>query len=224
MLKQKLIAEIERRNNVRLPSDRLFIGFARRAAPYKRSDLIFSEPEKIIPLLESGKLCLIFAGKAHPNDLTGKTIIANIYEMSQKYPNSIVFIQNYDMDIGKLLTQGCDVWLNNPIRPLEASGTSGMKAAMNGVLNLSILDGWWPECCVHGVNGWQIGGGYEGDECDEIDSRSLYSVLFEEVIPVYYDDRRKWLEMMYASIEAAQKNFSAARMLDDYVEKIYNHK
>ncbi len=141
--------------------------------------------------------------------------------MSEIYPESVIFLQNYDMKIGRLLTRGCDVWLNNPIRPMEASGTSGMKAAMNGVLNLSVLDGWWPEGCVHGINGWQIGDGYEGKDCDKIDSDSLYDTLLKEVIPTFYDDRQNWLEMMRASIEMSQLKFSAARMLDDYHNLLY---
>ena len=154
--KVALIDEIKRRNGVCLDPEKLLIGFARRAAPYKRSDLIFTEMKRIAPLLETGRVQLVFSGKAHPNDMQGKQIVANLYKMTKLFPQSVVFLENYDMEIGKLLTRGCDVWLNNPIRPMEASGTSGMKAAMNGVLNLSILDGWWPEGCVHGVNGWQI--------------------------------------------------------------------
>ncbi|HBK69475.1 MAG TPA: alpha-glucan family phosphorylase, partial [Firmicutes bacterium] len=112
--------------------------------------------------------------------------------------------------------------LNNPRRPQEASGTSGMKAAMNGVLNFSVLDGWWPEGCIHGVNGWQIGGGYEGKDQDKVDRDSLYRVLLEEVIPTYYHNREKWFEMMKASINMSQWKFSATRMLKDYYQKLYN--
>lgn len=219
--KQELIEEISTRNGVKLNADALLIGFARRAAPYKRSDLIFTDKDIIEPLLKEGKLQLVFSGKAHPNDLVGKEIVSNLYKMSQTYPSSVVFLQNYDMKIGKLVTRGCDVWLNNPIRPMEASGTSGMKAAMNGVLNLSVLDGWWPEGCVHGVTGWQIGDGYEGEDCDKTDVESLYKVLLEEVIPTYYDNRKKWVEMMAASIEMSQWNFSAARMVQDYYKLMY---
>ena len=143
------------------------------------------------------------------------------YEGLIKYPNSIVFLQNYDMKIGKIITRGCDIWLNNPIRPMEASGTSGMKAAMNGVLNCSVLDGWWPEGCEHGVTGWQIGGGYEGPDADRVDSESLYKVLLEEIIPTYYDNRDKWKEMMRNSIEMSHWNFSAERMVLDYYDKMY---
>ncbi|NLJ40854.1 MAG: alpha-glucan family phosphorylase [Clostridiales bacterium] len=219
--KGELIEEIYRRNGIRLSDDALTIGFGRRAAPYKRSDLIFTKREKIEPLFAEGKLQIIFSGKAHPNDLEGKKIVSNLYAMSQRYPQNVIFIQNYDMQIGRLLTSGCDVWLNNPIRPMEASGTSGMKAAMNGVLNLSVLDGWWPEGCIHGINGWQIGDGYEGKEHDRIDSESLYKVLLEEVIPTFYDNPAKWQEMMRASIEMSQWKFSAARMVEDYYKLMY---
>ncbi|MBA2134157.1 alpha-glucan family phosphorylase, partial [Capillibacterium thermochitinicola] len=148
--KREMIAEIYRRNGVQLDEEVLTIGFARRAAPYKRGNLIFTKPEVIGEYLESGKLQIILSGKAHPNDLTGKDIVAEMYRMSKRYPKSVVFLEDYDIKIGRLLTRGCDVWLNNPRRPQEASGTSGMKAAMNGVLNFSVLDGWWPEGCVHG--------------------------------------------------------------------------
>ena len=199
----------------------LTIGFARRAAPYKRSGLIFRDGEVIEPMLKGGKLQIIFSGKAHPNDLAGKEIIAGLYEMSRLYPDSVIFLQNYDMKIGKLLTRGCDIWLNNPVRPMEASGTSGMKAAMNGVLNLSVLDGWWPEGCVHGVNGWQIGDGYEGGDCDRVDAEALYRVLIHEAMPIFYNNKEKWAEMMRASIEMSQWRFSAARMMEEYYGLMY---
>ncbi|MDR1061863.1 MAG: alpha-glucan family phosphorylase [Clostridiales bacterium] len=220
--KARLIGEIESRNGVRFDPHKLLIGFARRAAPYKRSDLIFRDAAKIEPLLESGKVQLVFSGKAHPNDMVGKAIVSNLSSAAKKYPGSVAFLQNYDMEIGRLLTRGCDVWLNNPIRPLEASGTSGMKAAMNGVLNFSVLDGWWPEGCAHGENGWQIGGGYEGDDCDDVDAKALYGVLLGEILPTYYDDRGKWLSMMRGSIGMSERKFSAARMLDDYAGRLYS--
>ncbi len=219
--KREMIAEIENRNGVKLNENILTIGFGRRAAPYKRGDLIFSNKTIIDPLLKEGKLQIIFSGKAHPNDLAGKEIVANLYKMAVLYPQSVIFLQNYEMRIGKLLTRGCDVWLNNPIRPLEASGTSGMKAAMNGVLNFSVLDGWWPEGCIHGVNGWQIGDGYEGKDQDKVDAESLYQVLLEEIIPTYYIHRDQWVGMMYASIEMSRERFSAARMVRDYYERMY---
>ncbi len=219
--KREMIAEIERRNGVKLNENVLTIGFARRAAPYKRGDLIFRRPEVIEPLLREGKLQLIFSGKAHPNDLTGKGIITRLYEMAQRFPGQIVFLQNYDMKIGKLLTRGCDVWLNNPIRPMEASGTSGMKAAMNGVLNFSVLDGWWPEGCEHGVNGWQIGDGNYHPDQDGADADALYYVLGNDILPTYYGNRAQWTAMMRASIAMASWRFSAARMVEEYYRRLY---
>ena len=174
------------------------------------------------PLLKEGRLQLIFSGKAHPNDLGGKEIVAKMAQMAKRYPQAIVFLQNYDMEIGALLTRGCDIWLNTPLRPMEASGTSGMKAAMNGVLNFSILDGWWPEGCEHGVNGWQIGDGKQFEKGqDEHDSQSLYQVLFEEILPVYEQNQDRWAQMMKASIAMASEQFSAARMVREYYERMY---
>lgn len=219
--KRELLDEVQIRTGVRLNEESLLIGFGRRAAPYKRSDFIFRDPEVIEPLLKSGRIQIIFSGKAHPQDDTGKAIVTNLVAMARRYPNSVVFLENYDMKIGRLLTRGCDVWLNNPRRPMEASGTSGMKAAMNGVLNLSILDGWWPEGCVHGVNGWQIGDAYEGPDQDERDLKSLYRVLLEEVVPTFYENRTKWVQMMKASIDMSHQQFAGERMLEEYYRLMY---
>lgn len=218
--KRLLIHEIEKRNGVKLSEDKLLIGFARRAASYKRADLIFRNDSIIKPLLEQGKVQLVFAGKAHPQDGIGKDIVSRTVANAKRYPNCVVFVENYDMQIGRLLTQGCDVWLNNPQRPLEACGTSGMKAAMNGVLNFSVLDGWWPEGCEHGVNGWQIGNAYEGAHQDEHDLKSLYHTLTSEVIPTYYQHKDKWEQMMRASIKMADY-FSSHRMVEEYFELLY---
>ncbi len=219
--KKRLLKEIQNRTGAHLNPDNIVIGFARRAAPYKRSDLIFYNRDLIKPLLDKGEVQLVFSGKAHPNDGAGKDIVKRIVAMSKRYPNSVVFLENYDMKIGKLLTRGCDVWLNNPRRPMEASGTSGMKAAMNGVLNLSVLDGWWPEGCEHGINGWQIGDKYEGLGQDEYDAQSLYRTLFEEVLPTYYKDRTKWMSMMRSSIDMSHQ-FSAHRMVKEYYQLMYD--
>ncbi|GFR34962.1 alpha-glucan family phosphorylase [Thermobrachium celere] len=226
-IKKELIEFVEKRTGVKLDADKLLIGFSRRAAPYKRSNLIFTDEKLIAPYLESGKIQIIFAGKAHPNDYTGKGIIADIIKYVKKYPNSVVFLENYDMEIGAMLTRGCDIWLNNPRRPQEASGTSGMKAAMNGVLNCSILDGWWPEACNHGVNGWQFGDGKGVDdfetleELDAHDAKCLYEVLLNEVVPTYYENKTKWAEMMRESIKSTQEKFSAARMVKEYYDLMY---
>lgn len=225
--KEALIDFVYERNGVKLAADKLLIGFSRRAAPYKRSNLIFTDKAIIEPLLREGKIQIVFSGKAHPLDDTGKKIVENIVNMSKEYPNSVVFLENYDMTIGRMLTRGSDVWLNNPRRPLEASGTSGMKAAMNGVLNCSILDGWWPEACNHGVNGWQFGDGKSVDdfntleELDEHDLKALYKVLLEEVLPTYYENREKWVEMMKSSILSTKDYFSVKRMLEEYYGKMY---
>ncbi|MGM0436674.1 MAG: alpha-glucan family phosphorylase [Bacillota bacterium] len=220
--KQELIDYIKRKNAVSLRNDRLTIGFARRAANYKRPDLIFRKPEIIGEYLDNNKIQIIFSGKAHPEDDNGKEMVANLVRMSQKYPESVTFIEDYDIEVGKLLTKGVDVWLNNPRKPQEASGTSGMKAAMNGVLNLSILDGWWPEICEHGINGWQFGDGYVGENQDQHDLDSLYNVLLEEVVPTYYENKEKWIEMMQASIDSTYDRFSAKNMLEKYYEKLYS--
>jgi alpha-glucan phosphorylases len=218
--KRRMVAEIANRTSVPLREDVLTLGFARRAATYKRSDLIFRAPETVEPWLREGKLQLIFSGKAHPNDMQGKAIIANLVEKAKEYPNSVVFLQDYDMNIGRMLTRGCDVWLNNPVRPMEACGTSGMKAAMNGVLNCSTLDGWWPEGFVSGKTGWQIGDGYEGADVDANDLASLIATLRDDILP-RYADRAAWLAMMRNSILMASEQFSAQRMLDEYYERLY---
>lgn len=223
-LKRECIDFVRERTGVELDPDALLIGFARRAAPYKRSDLLFRDPKIIEPLLKSRKVQIIFSGKAHPQDVTGKEIVANLVKMTKKYPESVVFLENYDITIGKMLTRGTDIWLNNPQRPLEASGTSGMKAAMNGILNVSTLDGWWPEVCEDGVNGWQFGDGYEGKGQDEHDLKALYKVLLEEVIPTYYENRAKWIKMMRASIETTSEKFSATRMVQEYYDRLYTVK
>jgi starch phosphorylase len=216
--KDEMVAEIERRQRVRLDPESLFIGFARRAAGYKRSDFILRDVKRLERLLETHRVALVFSGKAHPDDGIGKSIVANMVRAQEQYPGRIVFVENYDMSVARLLTRGCDVWLNNPIRPLEASGTSGMKVAMNGGLNLSILDGWWPEGCVHGVNGWAIGGTDAGDDARDLDA--LHEVLNKEVLPAWAD-RPGWVKMMQASIAMGVEHFSADRMVRDYFERLY---
>ena len=225
-VKKELIEFISKRTGVLLAADKLLIGFSRRAAPYKRSDLIFTKEEIISPLLRSGKIQIVFSGKAHPLDDIGKKIVENLVLMMKKYPNSVVFLENYDMTIGRMLTRGSDIWLNNPRRPLEASGTSGMKAAMNGVLNCSILDGWWPEACIDGVNGWQFGDAVglddlSPDELDKHDMQALYDTLINRVMATYYENREKWVEMMKESIKITSYEFSVERMLDEYYNKMY---
>jgi starch phosphorylase len=222
--KKALVSFIQKRNGVKLDVNKLIIGFSRRAVAYKRSDLIFRDPKIIEPLLKSQKVQLVFSGKAHPLDDAGKAIVANLVAMSKKYPNSVVFLTDYDMTIGAALTRGADVWLNNPVRPKEASGTSGMKASMNGVLNLSILDGWWPEACEHGVNGWQFGDALELEDAaaqDIHDMNGLYKVLTEDVVPTFYENKPKWHKMMRKSVRSTHEQFSVKRMLEEYYELLY---
>ncbi|SJZ51575.1 alpha-glucan family phosphorylase [Selenihalanaerobacter shriftii] len=224
--KQELIDYVKENNGANMDINSIIIGFARRAAPYKRSELIFRDAEAIDPLLRDGKVQLVFSGKAHPNDQNGKDIVQNLVKMDRKYKDSVVFLENYDMEIARKLVKGSDVWLNNPRRPLEASGTSGMKAAMNGVLNLSVVDGWLAEGPQHGVSGWLIDEAlheeYNHLSEDERDLKALYKIIYDEVIPTYYDNRAKWKEMMKASIDMSQWKFSAQRMVEEYYERMYN--
>jgi starch phosphorylase len=225
-LKEELINYIRENNGAELDPNSLIIGFARRAAPYKRSELIFRNADAIDPLLKAGKVQLVFSGKAHPNDETGKDIVQNLVKMDQKYKDSVVFLENYDMEIARKLVKGSDVWLNNPRRPLEASGTSGMKAAMNGVLNLSVVDGWFAEGPEHGVSGWLIDEvlkeEYNHLSEDKRDLKALYKVIYDEIIPTYYDDHNNWKKMMKASIDMSHWQFSAQRMVQEYYERMYN--
>lgn len=226
-IKSELIDFVADKTGTELDKDKLLIGFARRAAPYKRADLIFSDLEKIRPYFEKGEIQIIFSGKAHPLDDTGKALAEKLVEMTKEFPDSVVFLEDYDMEIGRMLTRGVDVWLNNPRRPKEASGTSGMKAAMNGILNVSILDGWWPEACEHGVNGWQFGDAFESKDIekqDEHDLEALYEVLLEEVLPTYYDNKDKWKNMMKESIASTIKRFNAKVMIENYYQMMYSEK
>ena len=203
----------------RPPSDdMLIVGFARRAAGYKRNDLILRDDARLGRLLEEGRVAFVFAGKAHPDDERGREIVAAIVRAARAHPGGVTFLENYDMALGRLLTRGSDVWLNNPVRPLEASGTSGMKAAMNGGLNLSILDGWWPEACENGVNGWAIGEGSSSD--DERDAAFALDTLQREVLPAW-SDRERWGRMMAASVRMATERFTSDRMVNEYFERLY---
>lgn len=208
------------------------IAFARRFATYKRATLLFRDPERLYRLLTSNDrpVQLIFSGKAHPHDVPGKNLIKSIVHFASQpeVRSRIVFLENYDISIARYLVAGSDLWLNTPRRPMEASGTSGMKAAMNGVLNCSILDGWWAEA-YDPTLGWAIGSGedYEDEEeQDEIESKLLYDLLEREIIPTYYDrgrDRlpRHWIHRMKESMGRVGKQFSSHRMLMEYAERFY---
>ena len=227
-MKGELLGEVVRCTGVHLAADKLLIGFARRAAAYKRADLILGDDRSLDRLFEQG-VQIVYSGKAHPRDLSGKALVGRLLDAAKRHPRQVVFLENYDMRVGALMTRGADIWLNNPRRPLEASGTSGMKAAMNGVPNLSVLDGWWPEGCVHGVTGWKIGDPDPADDAfdekdaarvDKRDRELLHGVLEREVLPAYAQ-RARWLDLMRASIAMSQWRFSSDRQVEDYVAKVY---
>jgi len=210
----------------------LTIGFARRYATYKRADLIFKDEERLKRILNNSEkpVQIIFAGKAHPADKPGQEIIKRIYEYSRKpeFHNKIIILENYDMHMARHLVSGVDIWLNNPRRPREASGTSGQKAGMNGALNFSALDGWWVEG-YNGKNGWAIGDNRDYDDLelqDRIDSVSIYNQLEKQIIPMYYENTNEkfskhWVEKMKESIKSVTSFFNTSRMLKEYTQKLY---
>jgi starch phosphorylase len=210
----------------------LTICFARRFATYKRGNLLFRDPERLLRLIRDNEhpIQLIFAGKAHPHDMPGKELIREIIHFADKYDVSsrIVFVENYDITVAKYLTSGGDVWLNTPRRPMEASGTSGMKAAINGVLNCSIMDGWWDEAYTPDV-GWSIGHGeqYLDEKLqDDIESNALYDLLERDIIPMFYDRGRdglprEWIKMMKDSMREIGQSMSFHRTLMDYSNNFY---
>lgn len=202
-----------------LSEETIIIGFARRFATYKRSLLLFQDMERLERLVQQidRPVAFLFAGKAHPADLPGQELIRRIWEFSRQpaFQGRIFLLENYDMEMAKHLVSGVDVWLNTPIKPMEASGTSGQKAAVNGVLNCSVLDGWWNEG-YNGKNGWAIPG-----EHDETDADTLYRLLEEEMIPLYYSDRSSWIQMMKESIRSLTPVFSTSCMLAEYWGKLY---
>ena len=215
-----------------LRPDVLTIGFARRFATYKRATLIFRDPERLRRILNNPDrpVQIIFAGKAHPADGPGKSMIEQVYRFSRSdgFRGKVVFLENYDIDMARYLVSGTDLWLNNPIRPHEASGTSGQKAALNGQPNCSILDGWWAEG-FDGKNGWAIGEGreYHDPEIrDEADSLSLYSIIEEEIVPMYYDRGvdgipHAWIAFMKDAIRSCAPAFSMKRMVKEYTRRYY---
>jgi starch phosphorylase len=192
--------------------ERLTIGFARRFATYKRAGLVFSELERLLAL----PVQIVVAGKAHPQDAPGKDVMQRIVELSRDpgVAGRVVFLENYDLTLARAIIPGCDIWLNTPRRPYEASGTSGMKAAVNGVPNLSVLDGWWAEAYSPAV-GWAL----EGLD-DAADSAELYRVLETEVVPAF-DDRERWVALMKSSIAELAPRFSMQRAVIEYTERYY---
>ncbi|MCC7430318.1 alpha-glucan family phosphorylase, partial [bacterium] len=217
--KTELLDYVNAQTQAGIEENCLLIGFARRAATYKRAALLFKDAERLAKI-GSKKLAIVYAGKAHPKDSDGKELIEKVVSEAKKiFENvTVVYLENYNIWLGRLITAGVDVWLNTPQRPNEASGTSGMKAALNGIPNLSILDGWWAEACKNEVNGWAIGDDRNSD--DETDANLLYDLLEEKVLPTYYENREKWLSLMKEAIVTAA-DFTAQRMVSDYCRLSY---
>jgi len=227
--KKILIQYVNHETNRGMDVDVFTIGFARRAATYKRGDLLFQDIERLKKVSsKAGLLQVIFAGKAHPQDHGGKEIIRHIFQINNLLKNSlrIAYLQNYDIALGKMMTAGVDLWLNTPQPPLEASGTSGMKAALNGIPSLSILDGWWIEGHIEGVTGWAIGEDGRGDGSvndRSKDAVSLYDKLEHVIIPMFYNERERFINMMCHSIAINGSFFNTHRMIQQYVLNAYFH-
>ncbi len=225
--KGKLMDFVKQETNVDLDRDVLTLGFARRATAYKRPNLLFSDLEKLREINGKGRIQALFAGKAHPRDWSGKQLIEGIHGYIEKLRNvmKIVYLEDYDMQMAAKLTSGVDVWLNTPLPPLEASGTSGMKAAHNGVINLSVLDGWWIEGCVEGVTGWAIGPSpkepIREDERRHQELEDLYNKLEYLIVPTFYKKRDDWIHMMENSIGKVAYYFNSHRMMRRYVTEAY---
>lgn len=221
--KRDLLAQMEEWSGLELHPDKPIIGFARRMTEYKRPGLLFSDVERLAEIARRQPFQVVFAGIAHPRDEQGKSLVEIINWRIRQLSNAIpmVFLQNYDMRIAGSLVAGVDIWLNTPLPPLEASGTSGMKAALNGVLNLSVLDGWWVEAHIEGVTGWAIGDRKAGANAHTAEVDDLYHKLEEVVLPLYYGDRARWIWMMKQSISKIGSYFNTTRMMRRYATEAY---
>lgn len=225
--KQALARMVASATGTSLDPDALTIGFARRATAYKRHDLVFTDVDRLLEIHDSiGHLQFIFGGKAHPRDDSGKALIRRVFEAAARLAGriTVVYLEDYDMAMARVLTGGVDLWLNTPQEPLEASGTSGMKAAVNGVPSLSVPDGWWLEGCIENVTGWNIGENRVGTEIVDDraeDARSLYDKLERVIVPAFYRDRPAYIEVMRHAIALNGSFFNTERMMDQYVRKAY---
>ena len=227
--KQSLIEMVNREANGGFDRDVLTLGFARRATAYKRATLIFHDIERLKDIArQAGRFQIVFAGKAHPQDEEGKRIIREVNRMREVFQGliSVAYLENYDLAMARILCAGSDVWLNTPLPPLEASGTSGMKAAVNGVPSLSVLDGWWIEGHIEGVTGWAIGEQIDADgqareKLDELHATALYEKLGNLALPRFYESRDQFIEMMRHTIALNGSFFSAQRMLWQYLHNAY---
>jgi starch phosphorylase len=218
--KQRLLDTVKQRKGIELDAKVLTLGFARRVATYKRASLMFHSPERLIEIAERvGGLQILMAGKAHPADNAGKGLIRDIFAEAAKLDSSklhILYLENYDWELGEQLTNGVDVWLNTPLRPYEASGTSGMKAALNGVPSLSVLDGWWIEGCAENVTGWAI----PDFDSEAEEANALYEKL-EHVIAPLYANKAAWAEMQRHCVAINGTFFNTHRMMGQYVSNAY---
>ena len=224
--KTALLQHVNDASGAQMDPDVFTIGFARRATVWKRADLVFTDLSRLEAIhARAGAFQLIFGGKAHPKDDSGKALIRRIFEIKEALGSKIklVYLEEYDMGLARLLTAGADLWLNTPQPPLEASGTSGMKAAVNGVPSLSILDGWWVEGCIEGVTGWAIGAddGVEPNDDRSADAESLYGKLEHVILPMFYAERDRYIDVMRHALAINGSFFNTERMLDQYVRKAY---
>jgi starch phosphorylase len=225
--KSDLITEVARRTGVGLDHDRPLIGFARRMTAYKRPDLLFTDLDRLRQINARQPFQIVLAGKSHPSDEPGKALIQRIHEQIESVAPElkIVFVPNYETRLAGFLIAGVDIWLNTPTPPMEASGTSGMKAALNGVLNLSVLDGWWLEACIEGVTGWAIGqdgeAGHHEGAAPVASAFDLYQKLEQVVLPLYHHDREKWIWMMRQAIAKVACYFNTQRMMRRYAAEAY---
>jgi starch phosphorylase len=226
--KHDLLELVRRKTGLQLDPEAFTIGFARRATGYKRADLILSDLDRLRQIARNaGRFQIVYAGKAHPNDGAGKEIIKHIFQAKKALRKNVpvVFLDDYNMDAGGKITAGVDLWLNTPQYPLEASGTSGMKAALNGVPSLSVLDGWWVEGHIEGVTGWAIGDSRRGGGSREMEQReeaeSLYEKLETVILPMYYNERQKFLEVMQHAIAINGSFFNTQRMVQQYITDAY---
>jgi glycogen phosphorylase len=223
--KKDLLDEVEKRTGVRLADKVLTLGFARRATTYKRPDLLFFDQERLRRLTQDvGSLQVIYAGKAHPRDEGGKDMIRKVFTAAGDLSENlkVIYLENYDMALGKIICAGVDLWLNTPLKPQEASGTSGMKAALNGVPSLSVLDGWWIEGHVENVTGWSIGEESQVLEDATHDAGSLYDKLERVIIPLYYGKPESYAKVMRSAIALNGSFFNTQRMVSQYVTNAYS--
>ena len=223
--KRAMLAEVERRSGVQLSENVLTIGFARRATTYKRQDLLFSDLDRLRGLARQvGPLQVVYGGKAHPQDEGGKDMIRRVFQATGTLGESVrmVYLENYDMALGKILCAGVDLWLNTPLRPQEASGTSGMKAALNGVPSLSVLDGWWVEGHVEHATGWAIGDDSTNPADASQDAASLYDKLERVILPLYYGKPEAYAKVRRSAIALNGSFFNTQRMVSQYVTNAYS--